>query len=121
MKTILVVEDTQSERQMISALLSHAGFNVVVTKNAEDGWNWLENNDPPNLILLDIIMPGESGLDLCRKIRSQENLAQIPILFCSSKSEDFDRFWALRQGGNEYITKPYVPQELIEKVTQYAH
>ncbi|GAB4231373.1 MAG: response regulator [Stanieria sp.] len=121
MKTILVVEDTQSERQMISALLSHAGFNVVVAENAQAGWNWLTSNAPPNLILLDIIMPGESGLDLCRKIRSEEKLAKIPILFCSSKSEDFDRFWALRQGGNEYITKPYVPQQLIEMVTQHAH
>lgn len=120
MKTILVVEDTNAERQMISALLTSAGFTVAVTDSAESAWEWLNNNNPPNLILLDIIMPGESGLDLCRKIRSYDQWKDIPILFCSSKSEEFDRFWALRQGGTEYITKPYVPQKLIDTVTQFA-
>ncbi len=120
MKTILVVEDTNAERQMISALLTSAGFTVAVTDSAESAWEWLNNNNPPNLILLDIIMPGESGLDLCRKIRSHDQWKDLPILFCSSKSEEFDRFWALRQGGTEYITKPYVPQKLIDTVTQFA-
>jgi twitching motility two-component system response regulator PilH len=120
MKTVLIVEDTQAERQMSSALLSHAGFNVAVAENAEAAWQWLEKNKAPNLILLDIVMPGESGLDLCRKIREHAQFKEIPILFCSSKSEDFDRFWAMRQGGNEYITKPYVPQQLVDKVVQHV-
>lgn len=120
MKTVLVVEDTHAERNMMSALLSNAGFNVAVTDSAEAAWQWLEANNPPNLILLDIVMPGESGLDLCRKIRDRAEWKDIPVLFCSSKSEDFDRFWALRQGGNEYITKPYAPQNLVDKVIQHA-
>ena len=121
MKTILIVEDTHAERQMSSALLSHAGFKVAVADSAENAWEWLNNNPTPNLILLDIVMPGESGLDLCRKIRANPNWQELPILFCSSKAEDFDRFWAMRQGGNEYITKPYVPQKLIDKVVQFAN
>ncbi len=121
MKTVLLVEDTQAERQMISALLTHAGLNVAVTTSAEEAWEWLTKNSSPNLILLDIVMPGESGLDLCRKIRSDSKLKEIPIVFCSSKSEDFDRFWAIRQGGNEYITKPYVPQQLVDKVLEHAN
>ncbi|MDJ0533255.1 MAG: response regulator [Xenococcaceae cyanobacterium MO_207.B15] len=120
MKTVLIIDDINSERQMSSALLTHAGFKVAGTDSAESAWEWLNNNNPPNLILLDIIMPGESGLDFCRKIRSREEWKDIPILFCSSKSEEFDRFWALRQGGTEYITKPYLPQKLIEVVTKYA-
>ena len=120
MKTILIVEDTRAERQMSSALLTHAGFHVAVAENAEAAWEWLGKNSRPNLILCDIVMPGESGLDLCRKIREDANLKDIPILFCSSKSEDFDRFWAMRQGGNEYITKPYVPQNLVDKVAQHV-
>ena len=119
-KKILIVEDTHAEQQMISALLTHAGFTVAITDSAEAAWEWLEKNTIPNLILLDIVMPGESGLDLCRKIREHEQWKDIPILFCSSKSEDFDRFWALRQGGNEYIAKPYAPQKLIDAVTQHA-
>jgi twitching motility two-component system response regulator PilH len=121
MKTVLVVEDTQAERLLISALLTHAGFTVTVAENAELAWQWLHNNPQPDLILLDIIMPGESGLDLCRKIRSQLPWQTLPILFCSSKAEDFDRFWALRQGGNDYITKPFVPQQLVETVGRYVN
>jgi twitching motility two-component system response regulator PilH len=119
MKTVLIVEDTKAERNMSSALLSHAGFNVAVAENAEMAWEWLEKNQAPNLILLDIVMPGESGLDLCRRIREQAKYEEVPILFCSSKAEEFDRFWAMRQGGNEYITKPYVPQNLVDKVVQH--
>lgn len=120
MKTILIVEDTQAERQMSSALLSHAGFNVAVAENAEVAWDWLNANPSPNLILLDIVMPGASGLDLCRKVREHKTWKDIPILFCSSKAEEFDRFWAIRQGGNEYITKPYLPQNLVDKVTEFV-
>lgn len=120
MKTILIVEDTHAERQMSSALLTHAGFNAAVADSAEAAWTWLNNNSIPNLILLDIVMPGESGLDLCRKIRNHPEWKDIPILFCSSKAEDFDRFWAMRQGGNEYITKPYIPQNLVNKVKEFV-
>lgn len=101
-------------------LLTHAGFTVTVAEDAEFAWKWLQKNSQPDLILLDIIMPGESGLDLCRKIRSHEAWQNIPILFCSSKAEDFDRFWALRQGGNDYITKPFIPQQLVETVERYV-
>lgn len=121
MKTILIVEDTKAEREMSSALLSHAGFHVAIADSAETAWEWLHKNPAPNLILLDIVMPGESGLDLCRKIRESSSWKDIPILFCSSKAEEFDRFWAMRQGGDEYITKPYVPQNLVDKVSEFAN
>jgi twitching motility two-component system response regulator PilH len=80
MKTILIVEDTHAERQMSSALLTHAGFQVAVTESAETAWTWLNANPKPNLILLDIVMPGESGLDLCRKIREHDDWKEIPIV-----------------------------------------
>ena len=119
MKTILVVEDTHSERQLISALLNHAGLITAVASSAKSAWDWLENNHYPDLILLDIIMPEETGLEFCRKIRSNPNWKDIPIVFCSSKSEEFDRFWALRQGGNDYITKPFAPHQLIRTIYKY--
>jgi len=120
MKTILVVEDIRAERKLISALLTYAGFNVVALDSVESAWEWLEKNPLPNLILLDIILPGKNGLELCRQIRSRrEGWEKIPILFCSSKAEDFDRFWALRQGGTDYITKPYAPQNLLDTVIKH--
>jgi twitching motility two-component system response regulator PilH len=57
---------------------------------------------------------------LCREIRQTEQLKDVPIVFCSSKSEEFDRFWALRQGGNAYITKPFAPKELVDTVYQHV-
>ena len=87
---------------------------------SEEARQWLAKNPLPNLILLDIILPGDSGLDLCREIRENPEWKGIPVLFCSSKNEDFDRIWALRQGGDEYITKPIIPQKLINSVSQYV-
>ncbi|HAC65275.1 MAG TPA: two-component system response regulator [Cyanothece sp. UBA12306] len=121
MPIILVVEDTSTERNLISALLVHAGFKNEAVSSAEDAWEWLENNPLPDLIILDIIMQGETGLDLCRKIRNNPQWEKVPILFCSSKSEAFDRFWALRQGGSDYITKPFAPQEFLDTITRHVH
>ena len=120
MKTVLVVEDGHAEQQLISSLLSRSGFSVVLQSNAEDAWQWLSSHTPPNLIVLDVIMPGQNGLDLCRTIRDQEALKQIPIVFCSSKDQDFDKFWSLRQGGNAYLTKPFAPKQLVDTVYQYV-
>lgn len=119
MKNIFVVEDGQSERKMIEGILTHAGFRVDVASNADEAWDWLQKNSLPDLIVLDIVMPGKSGLELCRMIQEDEKMKDIPVIFCSSKSEEYDRFWALRQGAKAYIVKPYAPQELIETV--YAH
>jgi len=120
MKTILVIEDTKSHCKLISALLTHVGFNVVARHSVETAWQWLENNILPDLILLDIVLPGENGLEFCRQIRSLElEWKNIPILFCSSKVAGFDRWWAIRQGGTDYITKPYSPKVLVETVFKH--
>lgn len=121
MKTVLVVEDGHAEQQLIASLLSRSGFDVVLQANAEDAWQWLSNNTTPNLIVLDVIMPGQSGLELCRTIRDQDKFKQVPIIFCTSKDQDFDKFWALRQGGNAYLTKPFAPKQLLETVYQYVN
>jgi twitching motility two-component system response regulator PilH len=121
MKTILVVEDGHAEQQLISTLLSRSGFDVVLHSCAEDAWQWLNSHIPPSLIVLDVIMPGQSGLDLCRSIRDETKLSQIPIVFCTSKDQEFDKFWALRQGGNAYVTKPFAPKQLLDTVYQHVN
>jgi DNA-binding response OmpR family regulator len=121
MKTVLVVEDGHAEQQLISSLLSRSGFDVILQGSAEEAWQWLSNHTPPNLIILDVIMPGQSGLDLCRTIRNQDDLKQTPIIFCTSKDQEFDKFWALRQGGNAYLTKPFAPKQLLETVYQHVN
>lgn len=121
MKTVLVVEDSRTEQQLLTGLLERSGHKVALAESAELALTWLAENQPPDLIVLDIVMPGANGLELCREVRSQPDLKEIPIVFCSSKDQEFDRFWAMRQGGNAYITKPYDPDELLETVAEYLH
>ncbi len=118
-RTILLVEDGRAEQQLIAGLLSQAGFDVVVFDAVSPAWDWLLEHTPA-LVLLDIVMSGQSGLDLCRMIRARPEFSQIPIVFCSSKNQEFDRFWAMRQGGNAYITKPFAPKELVAVVQQFV-
>jgi len=119
MKTILVVDDTRSDQLLAQGLLKSLGTNTIVCSSAQEALNWLQSNEVPDLIMLDVVMPDVSGYDLCRQIRGDLALEDVPIIFCSTKNEDYDRFWALRQGGNAYLTKPYSPSELMKTVKAY--
>jgi len=121
MKTIFVVEDGNTEQAMIKALLTQAGYEVVLSSSVDEAWTKLSASSAlPNLIVLDIVMPGKSGLELCRMIQEDPKFQQVPIIFCSSKSEEFDQFWALRQGAKDYVVKPYAPQQLLDTVEKHA-
>jgi twitching motility two-component system response regulator PilH len=119
MKTVLVVEDTLTDQRLIVALLQQVGLNVVCVDSAESALQWLAMNQKPDLIVLDIVMPGINGLDLCRQLRANPDFEDISIVFCSSKDQEFDRFWALRQGGDAYIAKPFAPLDLVQTVCSY--
>ncbi|ERN40378.1 two component transcriptional regulator, winged-helix family [Rubidibacter lacunae KORDI 51-2] len=118
MKTVFVVEDSRAEQRLIVSLLQQSGYNAMPFDSAEAAKQGLVAGSAPDLVVLDIVMPGSSGLDLCRYLRETPQFADIPVVFCSSKDQDFDRFWALRQGGNAYITKPFTPKELLQVVRQ---
>lgn len=117
MKRILVVEDSKSDQLLISGLLKTLGAEVITVDNGEAALAWLAENPSPDLIFLDIVMPDISGYDLCRTIRT--TLENVPIVFCSTKNEEYDKFWALRQGGNAYLTKPYSPSDLVKTAKGY--
>lgn len=119
MKTVLVVEDSRTDRRLIVALLQQVGLNVVCVDSAESALSWLAVNRRPDLIVLDIVMPGLNGFDLCRQLRANPEFENLSIIFCSSKDQEYDRFWALRQGGNAYITKPFAPLDLVKTVCSY--
>lgn len=117
MKTVLIVEDGHADQHLMVSLLKQSGYEVVAKDNAEEAEKWLfEQKNYPDLMILDIVMPGLSGLDLCREIRQDTNLKNTPVIFCSSKDKEFDQFWALRQGGNAYLTKPFLPKEFLKTV-----
>ncbi|MBV5260833.1 response regulator [Synechococcus moorigangaii CMS01] len=124
MSRILVVEDSISQREMISELLKSNGILVDV---ASDGVEALETLSQmaknaaetlPNLIVLDIVMPRMNGYELCRRLKSDPKIQHIPIVMCSSKGEEFDRYWGMKQGADAYIAKPFQPAELIGTIKQ---
>ncbi|KKI99095.1 response regulator [Prochlorothrix hollandica] len=115
MKSVLVVDDSRTELKLMEAILHQIGFRVATVDNAEAALSFLET-EIPDLLVLDVVMPDMSGFDLCRQLRAKPTTEKLPIIFCSSKDQEFDRFWALRQGGNAYLTKPFAPHELIETV-----
>ncbi len=110
--TILIIEDDKDIREVLDVLLSHEGYNVM---QAEEGLTALEIiSDDVDLIILDIMMPGMSGIDVCREIRKNYN---APILFLTAKSSDTDKAEGLLAGGDDYLTKPFSETELIARVT----
>ncbi|MFM7220241.1 MAG: response regulator transcription factor [Nodosilinea sp.] len=117
MSTILVVEDSVPQRQMITELLQDTGFDVSV---AADGLEALEKIQiaPPDVIVLDIVMPRMNGYELCRRLKADPRTQHLPVVMCSSKGEEFDRYWGIKQGADAYIAKPFQPAELIGTVKQ---
>jgi twitching motility two-component system response regulator PilH len=119
-RLVLVVEDVAAEQKLMVALLQRAGYKAVGQSSAEAAWEWLESQGLPALVVADIGLPGESGLDLCRRIRAHPDWRNLPVVMCSSRNREADRFWAQKQGATDYLTKPYTPQQLITMVQKYV-
>jgi len=117
MSTVLVVEDSVSQRQMICDLLKESGLKVTV---ATDGVEALESIQDrcPDLVVLDIVMPKMNGYEVCRRLKADPKTQNLPVVMCSSKGEEFDRYWGMKQGADAYIAKPFQPKELIGTVKQ---
>jgi twitching motility two-component system response regulator PilH len=117
MSTVLVVEDSVTQREMITDLLKGSGLNVTV---ASDGVEALEQiqGRRPDLVVLDIVMPRMNGYEVCRQLKANPKTQNIPVVMCSSKGEEFDRYWGMKQGADAYIAKPFQPTELVGTVKQ---
>ncbi|MEB3210821.1 MAG: response regulator [Leptolyngbyaceae bacterium] len=116
MKTIMIVDDSQTLRKMLSDLLQSNGIEVVEATNGKEAQKTIEAGALPDLVITDLIMPEMNGYELCRWIKA--NTKKIPVLVCSTKSEEFDRYWGMKQGADAYITKPFHPPELLKTVKQ---
>jgi twitching motility two-component system response regulator PilH len=117
MSTVLIVDDSSTMREMVSDLLTKHGFTVVQANDGADAKAKVEINRP-DLVVTDIIMPNMNGYELCRWLKGDPKTKAIPVIMVSTKSEDFDRYWAMKQGGDAYITKPYSPDEMINTIRQ---
>ncbi len=114
---ILVVEDSPTYLRQITALLQESGYQTIA---AIDGEQALEKaiREDPDLIILDIILPMKNGFQVCRQLKTTPSTRDIKIVMLTSKALDSDRFWGLKQGADEYVTKPFVEQELLANVTR---
>jgi twitching motility two-component system response regulator PilH len=117
MSEVLVVEDSLTLRHMISDLLKDNGLKVTVVC---DGVEALEHIQEfrPDLVILDIVMPRMNGYEVCRRLKSDPMMKNVRVILCSSKNEEFDRYWGMKQGADAYIAKPFQPLELIETIKQ---
>ena len=112
---VLVVDDSKTELMFMTDLLQKNGFTVKTAENAEDAFRRLAE-EKPDLILMDVVMPGQNGFQLTRAINRTPEYADIPIIMCTSKSLETDRVWGMRQGARDYITKPVDAAELFVKI-----
>lgn len=115
MATVLLVEDTMTEAVIIGGTLRNAGFEIIQALSSEEAKVKLSQRRP-DLIVLDVVLPGESGFELCRELKENADTASIPIVMCSTKNSEMDKFWGMKQGAAAYLTKPVVPEDLVRTV-----
>ena len=113
--TILIVEDSPSEMELMSHYLRESGFMVLNATGAKQGLE-VALEQKPNIILTDVVMPGMSGFELCRNLKKNPVTQKIPIIICTSKNQEIDRLWGMKQGADAYITKPFSREQLIQSV-----
>ena len=114
-RNVLIVDDSKTELMYLSDMLKKAGFAVTTAENAEDAQRKLDQGKP-DLILMDVVMPGQNGFQLTRVISRDPRFTDVPIIMCTSKNQETDRVWGMRQGARDYITKPVDQAELMGKI-----
>ena len=112
---ILIVDDSNTEKVVLLELLTAAGYVVSSVSTADEAWNHLQT-DLPDLMLLDVVMPGVNGFEFTRRLRRTPKYADLPIFLCSSKNLTSDRLWGLLQGAKGYFTKPVDAADLLSKI-----
>jgi two-component system, chemotaxis family, response regulator PixH len=120
MSTVLLVEDSLTETEVITRYLRQAGLTVVHVGSVEAAQERL-STERPDLIVSDVILPGQSGFEFCRDLKADPNLKTIPFILCSTKNTSVDKMWGDMLGADAYVTKPVNQQELIETAQKLLH
>jgi phosphate regulon transcriptional regulator PhoB len=114
-QNILVVDDEKDILDLVSYNLEKEGYNIHTSKNGEDALNIIRK-EHFDLIVLDLMLPGIQGMELCKILKEEENTASVPIIMLTAKSDELDKVLGLELGADDYITKPFSPRELIARV-----
>ncbi len=114
-RRILIVDDSPTERYYLSDILTRNGYLVTTAENGEQALEQIRA-DKPELILMDVVMPGANGFQVTRSIARDPALQDVPVIICSSKNQETDRIWGLRQGAKEYLVKPVAAADLLSTI-----
>ena len=115
---ILVVDDSKTDLHHLSDLLGKRGYSVRTAENGEEAMRRLAE-EKPDLILMDVVMPGQNGFQLTRSITRDPRFSDVPVIMCTSKNQETDKVWGMRQGARDYIVKPVNADELIGKIKAF--
>ncbi len=118
MARILVAEDSITDLQFIKNALKETGYEILTASNGDEAEQKVRS-EVVDLIILDVVMPKKNGFQVCRSLKRDEKYRHIPIILITSKTQDSDRFWGLKQGADEYVTKPFEPTDLLEAVKKH--
>ena len=115
---ILLVDDSKTELHHLSEILGKKGYQVRTAENGEEALRRLAE-EKPDLILMDVVMPGQNGFQLKRTITRDPRWSDVPVIMCTSKNQETDKVWGMRQGARDYIVKPVNGEELMAKIKAF--
>jgi DNA-binding response OmpR family regulator len=119
LKKILICDDSPAEIRLMQAVLDKAGYWSVATNDSMTIERTIEN-EHPNLILLDVVMPQRNGFQVCRDLKGNNDYNRIPVVMVTSKDGQSDKFWAEQQGADGYVVKPFTPEQLLAAVQKFV-
>ena len=115
---ILIVDDSKTELYHLTEVLGKRGYTVRTAENGEEAMRRLAE-EKPDLILMDVVMPGQNGFQLTRAITRDPRFTNVPVIMCTSKNQETDKVWGMRQGARDYIVKPVNGEELVAKIRAF--
>jgi len=115
-KNILVVEDSATDRHFLTDMLAKSGYNVSTAESAEEAFAKIRHAQP-DLVLMDVILPGQNGYQATRMLSRDGGTSHIPVIICTTRGQESDRIWGMRQGARDYVVKPVKQAELLAKIS----
>jgi twitching motility two-component system response regulator PilH len=114
-KTVLIIDDSPTERHILTQLLLSGGYEVSTADSGDEGVERAKQIKP-DLILMDVVMPGTNGFQATRALSKDEATKNIPVIICTTKDQETDKVWGMRQGAQDYVTKPVDGPALLAKI-----
>jgi twitching motility two-component system response regulator PilH len=115
-KNILIVEDSPTDRQYLTDILSKNGYQVSTAENAEEALTKVKQVKP-DLVLMDVVLPGQNGYQATRTLSKDDATKHIPVILCTTKAQETDKVWGMRQGARDYLVKPVSQEDLLAKIS----